>query len=174
MQKEIQAGNSIYSNTLIEILNKGGVAVIPTDTIYGLVGKSNNKDAIARIYKIKGRSPEKKLINLISAWEDVKDFGIDISRYKIPEFNEPTTYIIEGTSFRIPKNTQLKELIKTTGALVAPSANPEGLPPAKNIYEAKGYFATEVDIYIDGGNLEGKASKIIKVGKEGAFEIIRE
>ncbi|MBW6431834.1 Sua5/YciO/YrdC/YwlC family protein, partial [Patescibacteria group bacterium] len=47
------------------------------------------------------------------------------------------------------------------GPLIAPSANPEGMPPALNITIAKEYFGSKVDYYRDSGNLEGEASTII-------------
>ena len=45
--------------TIIKILKAGGVRVMLTDTIYGLVGRADNKKAVERIYKIKGRNKKK-------------------------------------------------------------------------------------------------------------------
>ena len=151
------------NENLIKILKDGGVAVMPTDTIYGVVGRAENKKTVDKIFEIKKRSPDEKLITLISNWEDTKKFGINASLYKIPEYSEPTTFILEDTAFRLPKEEGLRELILKTGPLVAPSANPEDSPPAKNIKEAKNYFGDLVDLYIDGGEISGKASKIIRL-----------
>jgi tRNA A37 threonylcarbamoyladenosine synthetase subunit TsaC/SUA5/YrdC len=63
--------------------------------------------------------------------------------------------------FRMPDNADLLALLEQTGPLIAPSANPEGLPPAKNITEALGYFGDQIDLYIDGGTLEQKPSTLI-------------
>lgn len=159
---------------LIQILQNGGVAVMPTDTIYGIMGLALNKKTVERISKIKKRSPEKPFINLIGDWSETKKFGIDASQYKIPENAEPTTYIIEGISFRIPNVPELRDLLLKTGPLIAPSANPEGLPPAENILEAKEYFGDSVDLYVDGGEISGKASRIIKLNSDGNISILRE
>jgi L-threonylcarbamoyladenylate synthase len=165
---------NIWNNeTLIKVLQNGGVVVMPTDTIYGVVGSALNPDTVQRIYEIKKRNPEKKLINLIADWGDTEKFGIDISKYIIPEFQEPTTLILEEISFRVPQNPDLRELLAQTGPLVAPSANPEGLPPAENISQAKEYFNDSVDLFIDGGTLIGKPSKLIKLHKDGMVDIIR-
>ena len=54
--------------------------------------------------------------------------------------NKNFSYLDRGTktlSFRIPKNKNLQNLLSVTGPLIAPSANTEGLPPSKNIKEAK-------------------------------------
>lgn len=158
---------------LIQVLQNGGVAVMPTDTIYGVVGLALNEKTVERISKIKKRSPEKPFINLIGDWSETKKFGIDISLYKIPENTEPTTYIIEGISFRVPCVPELRELLLKTGPLIAPSANPEGLPPATNISEAKNYFGNSVDLYIDGGDIIGKPSRIIKLNGDGSVDILR-
>lgn len=75
-------------------------------------------------------------------------------------------YLHRGTkslAFRLPKKKPLRELLEKTGPLVAPSANPQGLEPAKNITEAKKYFGDMVDVYVAGGKLEGKPSKLISL-----------
>ena len=68
---------------IIKILKKGGVGVIPTDTLYGLVGSAFSKKAINRIYKIKNRDKNKKLIVLISSIKDLKKFKINIDKEEI-------------------------------------------------------------------------------------------
>ena len=62
---------------LIKTLSENGVVVMPTDTIYGIVGKALEKSTVERIYKIKGRSPEKPCIVLIGdiKWEDLLEKG---------------------------------------------------------------------------------------------------
>ena len=42
---------------LVEVLKNGGVAVMPTDTIYGIVGKAENAETVERIYKIRKLMP---------------------------------------------------------------------------------------------------------------------
>ena len=147
---------------------------MPTDTIYGIVGRAEDKDAVKRIYQVKQRSPEKKLITLIADWADIKKFGIDPKKYKIPVFDEPTTVIMDGISFRLSQNEKLRDLLRKTGPLVAPSANPEGLSPAQNIDEAKKYFGNQVDLYIDGGEILGRPSKLVRLHPDGSIHIIRE
>lgn len=165
---------------LIQILQNGGVVVMPTDTIYGIVGLAFNEKTVERISKIKKRSPDKPFINLIGDWSETKKFGIDISKYKIPENAESTTYIIEGISFRVPNVPELRDLLLKTGPLIAPSANPEGFPPAENIFQAKEYFGLpaqagdSVDLYVDGGEISGKASRIIKLNSDGTVIVIRD
>jgi tRNA threonylcarbamoyl adenosine modification protein (Sua5/YciO/YrdC/YwlC family) len=65
-------------------------------------------------------------------------------------------------AFRVPSDSNMRELLRATGPLVAPSANLHGSLPARNISEAKEYFGDQVDLYIDGGEIDGTASRMIE------------
>ncbi|MEI6581241.1 MAG: Sua5/YciO/YrdC/YwlC family protein, partial [bacterium] len=65
---------------IIEILKHDGIGVMPTDTIYGLVGSAFSKEAVRRIYKIKKRNKKKKSIVLISSLKDLEKFKIKINK----------------------------------------------------------------------------------------------
>lgn len=184
---------NIWNNEkLIEILKKGGVVVMPTDTIYGIVGRAEDVKTVERIYDLKKRAPEKPCIILISDIKDLEKFSVTLSqkqKEKRAEYwpgpvsiildceDEKFSYLHRGTrslAFRMPNSLEFKNLLLATGPLIAPSANPEGLTPAKNIKEAEKYFGTSVDLYIDGGELASKASKIIKLHKDGSVITIRD
>jgi L-threonylcarbamoyladenylate synthase len=203
---------------LIKILSENGVVVMPTDTIYGLVGKALNEDVVSRIYKIKKRNREKPFIILIGNIKDLEKFSITLteeqkkviqkywftlSKVKGPRptsiildcFDEKLEYLHRGTnslSFRLPDIESLRNLISKVGPLVAPSANPESFSPATTIEEVKNYFGNEVDpvrgregsqrpstsngvdLYIDGGTILNKHSKLIKLNKNGSIVVLRE
>lgn len=176
---------------IIEILTTGGVGVLPTDTLYGLTGSAFAADAVERIYTLKRRDPRKPLIVLISAIEDMERFGVVVSNelertltnywpgpYTIilPTIDEEFEYLTRGTdsiAFRFPDDPELIEILEATGPLVAPSANIEGMEPAKTIAEARKYFGDQIDFYLDGGEKDGKASTIIRLDGEEP-EIIRD
>jgi len=67
----------------------------------------------------------------------------------------------------------LRFLLRKTGPLVAPSANPEGLDPALTIRQAKKYFSNMVDFYIDRGKLESSPSTLVKI-EAGNIIVLRE
>lgn len=168
----------------IKILKNDGVGVIPTDTLYGLVGSAFSKTAINRIYKIKNRNKDKKLIVLISSLNDLKKFKIKITKEeaKILEKFWPgkVSIILGGLAFRYPKNKALLEILDKTGPLVAPSANIEGGKPAENINEAKEYFGPastqggdDVDFYLSGGTLKSDPSTLIRI-INNKIEILRQ
>src|SRR3989338_4790487 len=146
----------------IEFLQNGGVGILPTETLYGLVASAFDPDAVDRIYDLKQRHHNKPLIVLISDLAQLEQFGIVVSNqledklrtywpgpYSIIllTIDEQFEYIHRGTNsigFRMPDESNLLDLITQTGPLVAPSANPEGLPPARTISEARAYFGTDV------------------------------
>ncbi|MEK7128594.1 MAG: L-threonylcarbamoyladenylate synthase [Patescibacteria group bacterium] len=180
--------NDIWNNeNLICLLKVGGVVIMPTDTLYGIVGRVDNFSTVERIYTARKRSPEKPCIILIGNTEDLKKFNIEIPEKEIFSAKEPTsiildcpeekfTYLHRGTktlAFRVPAQKDLQNLLKQTGPLVAPSANLEGLPPAQNIAEAKKYFGDAIDLYIDGGEIKSKASKVIRLHKNGSITMLR-
>lgn len=165
----------------ISIISDGGVGVIQTDTLYGLVGSAYSKKTVNRMYKIKGRSESKPFIILISSIDDIKDFGVKLLDEQKDFLDNvwpgPTSIIVScpskkflylhrGTkslAFRMPKNKKLRDFLEMTGPIVAPSANPQGLKPAHTIDEAKKYFGDKVDFYIDRGRKVGKPSRVISL-----------
>ena len=175
-------------SSIVKILKAGGVGVLPTDTLYGLVGQADGKKAVTRIKKLKERGHGKPFIILISSLKDLNKFKVKLDK-KTGKFLKtiwpgpvsvilPTLLKLHGTSvtlaFRWPKNKFLNELIEKTGPLVAPSANPEGLPPASTITEARNYFGDDIDFYLSAGKkLSGQPSTLIKI-KKAKIEILRE
>jgi L-threonylcarbamoyladenylate synthase len=163
-------GNIIKINDrkIIESIKNDGVGAIPTDTLYGLVGSAFSKKTVARIYRIKKRNSKKPFIILISSIKDLSKFGIELDDFSrnflqknwpgpmsviLPCLEKKFIYLHRGTkalAFRCPKKASLLKLIRKTGPLVAPSANPEGLKPAENISEIYKYFGSQIDFYVRG------------------------
>jgi len=170
-----------------EILKKEGVAIIPTDTLYGMIGRAESKKVVEKIYEIKGRNENKPFIVLITSYKDLEIFGVKIDKEQakilkkfwpgkvsviLPCKLAKFKYIHRGVNsiaFRMigKKNKNLFNLINKVGPLVAPSANPEGLPGAVTIKQAKTYFSPRsdlgVDLYINGGKRKLKPSTLIKL-----------
>lgn len=170
-------------------LKRGEIGVIPTDTLYGVVGSAFCIEAVERIYKVKKRNPRKPFIILIESTSNIALFNVDYNKEKfnpssfwpgkvsviLPCFSEKFQYLHReeyALAFRLPKNKDLINLLRRTGPLVAPSANPEGNPPAQNIKEAIKYFKGEVDFYVDGGDITGNPSTLLSFLK-GKQEIKR-
>ena len=170
-----------FNSEIIDILNQNGIGIIPTDTVYGLVGKAYSEKAVERIYEVKGRNLKKPLIILISSISNLTDFNIKLNEeikkilnkywpgkvsIILPCKSKELKYLHRGTNslaFRLPNNRKLKDFIKKTGPLVAPSANPEGKEIARNIKEAQSYFKNNIDFYLDRGKIVSPPSTIISI-----------
>lgn len=181
-----------------KVLKASGVAVIPTDTLYGMVGSAYSKNAVEKVYKIKGRDEGKPCIVLISKFSDLEKFGVNIPKEQntflqniwpgkvsviLPCTDKKFQYLHRGTktiAFRMigPRNRNLYKLLNNVGPLVAPSANPQGSIPASSVWEAEKYFGNKVDIYACGHTRKSLPSTLItflnnkpKVLRKGAVSI---
>jgi L-threonylcarbamoyladenylate synthase len=177
----------------IKILKNNGVVVLPTDTLYGLVASVDSRKAIEKLYEIKERDKSKALIVLISSLKDLEEFGIKIGKEEakilakiwpgevsvlLPCKSLKWKHIHRGTkeiAFRMigENNKELFNLLKKVGPVVAPSANLESFAPAETIKEAKSYFGSKVDLYINSGRRKGDPSTLIRI-KKGNVEILRQ
>ncbi|MFA6973304.1 MAG: L-threonylcarbamoyladenylate synthase [Parcubacteria group bacterium] len=177
--------NKVQDNyqKLVAAIKNGAVGVLPTDTLYGLVGSAFSEEAVAKIYRLKERDAKKPLIILISSLNDLKKFEIKLNKKTetllkniwpgkvsviLPVRSKKVAYLHRGTkslAFRLPKKDSLLELLKKTGPLVAPSANREGEKPAGNVKKARQYFGEKVAFYVDGGALRSKPSTLVAIEK---------
>jgi len=172
------------------ILAAGGVGVLPTDTIYGIVGSALRKKTVERIYRLRRRDTKKPMIVLISSLADLRLFGIALNKKErvlaqrmwpgkvsivMPCPSKKFAYLHRGMktlAFRMPEPSWLRTLLKRTGPLVAPSANLAGDPPAKTITAAKRYFAANVEFYANAGRRISRPSTIIKI-ENGTLSVLR-
>ena len=177
------------SQTIINILKNGGVGVIPTDTVYGIVCSAFSKEALVRLFEIKGRDENKPPVVLISVISDLEKFGAKIT----PKHSEimakywpgKLTIIFDivkefdyldkgqGLAIRFPADEKVIEILKQVGPLATSSANTQGELPAKNITEAKKYFENKVDFYEDGGELDSAPSTLVRI-VEDKVEVLRQ
>lgn len=174
---------------LAALLLGGGVAVLRTDTLYGVVARADDEAAVERIYQVKQRDPSKSCIVLVADEQMLYDEPPAID---VPILTEvwpgPVSVIVPAPSapkwllradhtlaYRCPADAELRQLITQTGPLIAPSANPEGLPPAATIDEAIAYFGTMVDAYVDGGrvSVDTPPSQLLVIHQDGAIERLR-
>lgn len=176
-----------------EIIKKGGLVAVPTETVYGLAANGLSEDAVKKLYEVKGR-PEKKPISLlVTGMEQAEKFCRDIPEeaYLLAEkfFPGPVTIILkkrdvvpdtvtaggDTVGIRCPANPLTAELIELAGVpLAAPSANISGMPSPKDVDAVLGYFDGKIDCAVDGGKCSlGIESTIIDM-TEKPFKILRQ
>lgn len=180
--------NGLSNSDLPTLLRRGGMGVIPTDTVYGLVCQASNKSAVKRLYKLKSR--EGKPGTVIAATIDqLVELGIKARYLRAVEqfWPGPVSIIIPSglnleyldlglrtLAVRLPSTDSLNVLMQQTGPLLTTSANLPAEKPANNIEEAQNYFGDKLDFYVDGGDFtDQKSSTLIRI-VDDAVEILRQ
>ena len=176
-----------------EILKKGGVIVYPTETFYALGVDATNKKAVNKLFDLKGRDAVKPILVLIKEIDMLNRYAAGVSEKALKIIDKfwpgPLTLIFKEKGI-------LPELLRggraTIGArisshqfpkrffnyfnvpLTTTSANISGSRNIVNISDAYDSFGDEVDIYLDGGVLEGKKGSAVIDATDDNFKIIRE
>lgn len=150
---------------LADVLRSGGVALLPTDTIYGLHAIATNEDATARIRAMKGRGDDKPFVVIASSIEQLRAFGAIVPEQLSGIWPAPLTAILsrgEATiAARIPDLEWLRSLLNRTGPLVSTSANRSGEPPITSPEALANDLQNGLDALLDQGPREGKPSTIV-------------
>lgn len=150
-----------------EAIRGGGLVVLPTMTFYALSADALNPDALRRVFTAKQRDPAKPLIALVDSFEMMrplvtavpdaaKELEWRLGRgglsYVLGARDGLPTELTAGTgtvAVRIERNEIVQELLGMVGQpIVAPSANIEGRPPARNVDEALAQLKDWVDVAV--------------------------
>lgn len=178
----------MLSKEQIEQLKSGAVAVIPTDTVYGVVCVASVPAAVARLYALKDRHQKPGTI-IAASVEQLVGLGIPRRYLKPIEhfWPNPLSVVVPiglshqelhlgkmSLALRVPNHEALRNLLEQTGPLLTSSANMPGEPVALTVTQAKEYFGEAVDFYVDGGDLaDHQPSTIIRI-VDDTVEVLRE
>lgn len=164
-----------------QALGRGGLVVLPTDTVYGIAADAFTPEAVDALLMAKGRgrqSPPPVLIADTATLGALAAHVTDPVRAMAEAFwPGPLTIVLHanpslswdlgdtgGTvALRIPNHPLTLELLRETGPLAVSSANKTGEPAANRVSEAQAMLGDEVDIYLDAGTADGNglASTIV-------------
>ena len=167
------------------VLMKGGVAVIPTDTVYGLAAHPDFPDAVERLYTIKGREAKKPIALLAADAASAERFlGSPLS----PAAAElaarhwpggltlvlPKGGVYEG--LRVPDHDWTRRLLAECGGVLrVTSANLSGRRAATDAPAALEEVGLSADVVVDGGiSPGGVASTVVMVSTDGALRTLRQ
>ena len=179
---------SLLDPIVTRTLLAGGIVAARTDTIYGLLARADDEVAVKRVYQIKDRDEQKSPIVLIAdstqLYDDVSGALQKLCNDRwpgpvsiiIPSVDAPLWLRRENDSiaYRSPDYDDMRQLIDTTGPLIAPSANPEAHEPALSVEEAIDYFGDLVDVYVDGGQVyDDRPSQLLRVRDDDTVERLR-
>jgi L-threonylcarbamoyladenylate synthase len=173
------AADPASMHTLTALLARGGVAIVPCDTIYGIVGIDPEADA--RIRGLKGRDDGKPFLRLAAdaswAW---KLTGRAAPDHLARHWPGPLTLVLPAKSggtlaLRVPAAAWLRDLIAGLGKpLLSTSVNRAGSPALWRVADIIAEFGSEVDLVLDGGDLPNAEPSTIVDASSRPFRILRQ
>ncbi len=178
-----------HAETFSRCIAVGGVAVFPADTVYGLACEPDLREAVERLYALKGRRPDKPAA--------VMFFQRDLALAAVPELGPATRAAVEallpgGLTLLLPNPAGrfplagggdvlglrvpalppgLAALHAVRWPVLQSSANVAGGPDARSIEEVPEAIRREADLVLDGGPLPGTPSTVVDLR---AFETTRD
>ena len=172
----------------VRILKKGGVVIFPTDTVYGIGCRFDDKDAVPRLYKIKKTPTGQPFPILVSSLSQIEDLAIiyKTAEELIKKFWPGALTIVlkskngrEKIGFRMPDSQLVKSLIDGVGVpIIGTSANFHGHPTPKSYKELNPDLIKLVDFVMEGECEGGVESTVVdatfdppKVLRRGAITL---
>jgi L-threonylcarbamoyladenylate synthase len=183
--------------TFERCISVGGVAIFPADTVYGLATEPDSREGVERLYRLKGRAPDKPAA--------VMFFQLDAALAALPELGERTraaverllpgalTLVLPNPARRYPlacgpEPERLGVRVPSLGDALAPlssvgwpvlqsSANRAGEPDARRVAEIDERVRAGVDLVLDAGELPGTPSTVLDLAAyeaDGTWELLRE
>ena len=169
------------------VLNGGGVAVIPTDTVYGLAAHPGFPAAVERLYAIKGRETRKPIALLASDTSAAERFlGGELppgaAELAVRYWPGALTLVLpaKGSSrfegLRVPDHGWTRRLLAACGGVLrVTSANLSGRRPATDAPAALADVGLSADVVADDGvSPGGVASTVVKIEPSGARTVLRQ
>jgi L-threonylcarbamoyladenylate synthase len=185
------------AETFSRCISVGGVAVFPADTVYGLACEPDMEDAVARLYALKGRRPDKPAA--------VMFFQRDLALAALPELGERTRAAVAGLlpggltlllpnpahryplacgpdpdtiGLRVPAlPPALAALERVSWPVLQSSANRAGGADARRLQDVDDEVRRGADLVLDGGELPGTPSTVVDLRSfeaTGAWHVVRE
>lgn len=178
---------------VLKVLQNGGVVMHPTETCYGLAVDVFSREALEKLYKLKGREAHKPLSILVNGMGMATEYGVFSAKAQelaekywpgplsivVPRKDNLPTFLNKGERFismRFSSEEFCDEFVKAFHRPVTTtSANASGEPP---LYEPEiagfGENAALIDLVVDAGKIpENKPSTVVKVDGD-KVEVLRQ
>ncbi|MFK4948398.1 L-threonylcarbamoyladenylate synthase [Lactococcus formosensis] len=168
----------------IAALKAGELAVLPTETVYGIFADATNEAAVQKLYAVKGRPVEKALNMNVSDYDTILKFSVHQPAYleKLVQtfLPGPLTIILEASpevpewihvgkttvGFRMPSISATQEVIKALGVLVGPSANLTGSPSPRFYEDLTSAILDKAAVALQDDSVSGLDTTILDLSGE--------
>ncbi|HEX3518300.1 MAG TPA: L-threonylcarbamoyladenylate synthase [Solirubrobacteraceae bacterium] len=175
----------------------GGVAVFPTDTVYGVCCDPDSESAAERLYELKGRPPARPAAVMFFTLERALDALGELAQAEQSALAAllpgPVTLLLANPQLRfaaacrtnpatlglrVPRLPEhLRALEAMSMGVMQSSANLTGEPDARTLDQVPASLREGADVVLDGGELPGVASSVIDLrdyAAEGSWRLLRE
>jgi len=176
---------------LLELLERGGVLAIPTESSYGLAVDPRNRKGVEAVFAIKQRPADQPLPIVVANLQQIGDLGGSfpsaLARSMATAWPAPLTLLLPlagslpaaagslRAGFRVPDHAGLRELLDQLGTgLSATSANRSGEAPIVDPDELSALLGQADAVIVDGGRLVGGAPSTVVGFEEDGFQILRQ
>lgn len=177
-----------------QVLRQGGLVAVPTETVYGLAARADSVDAVAAIYRAKGRPDFNPLIVHVADIEAAAGLAIlDARALRMAQafWPGPLTMVLPRrpdaplaaavtaglptVAIRCPAHPAMRALLQASGLpLAAPSANRSGGVSPTCAAHVAASLGTKVDLILDGGaSSAGIESTIVALRNGGGWQVLR-
>lgn len=191
---QVHAADAQAIATAAELLHKGGLVAVPTETVYGLAARADSDAAVAAIYCAKGRPEFNPLIVHVAdlaAAEHLAHFNARARLLAAQFWPGPLTLVLPRRgdarlanavsaglptiALRVPDHPVMQALLRACGLpLAAPSANRSGAVSPTAAAHVVRSLGQRIGFVLDGGETQrGIESTIVVVRDEGAWSILR-
>ena len=181
------------ADDVVRVLRNGGVAAIPTDTVYGLVAVYDDEEAVDRVFRIKSR-PSGLAIPLLlddvsSVERYISETPASFLALATTFWPGPLTLVLRKSHFvsdkltagrdtvglRVPDHWLPRYIAKSLEkAITGTSANLSGSPSLTTAQAVEEQLGDAVDLVIDGGEARGTAASTVVDLSGGTPTILRE
>ena len=177
----------------VDVLKGGGVAAIPTDTIYGLAACAFDESAVQKVYELKGRPDGMALPLLLSGGSDARQCAATVpdDAWALAEWFWPgaltlvvrksadvpdiVTAGMDTVALRVPDHPVPREIARLLGApITGTSANLSGRPGVTNAAGVREEFGDSIDFVLDGGEAQGGVASTIVDMTQNEVRVLRE
>jgi L-threonylcarbamoyladenylate synthase len=188
----VEVGSPQAIELAAQTLEIGGIVILPTDTVYGLAVLPGS---LPKVFAVKGRPDDVPVALLVAASEQVEQLAVVDARTRelmarhwpgaltlvLPR-RDGVTLDLGGVrptvGVRCPDDAFIRALASRVGPLATTSANLHGRPTPTTAQDALDQLGEGVDLVVDGGPLEGRASTVVdatggelRVLRQGSVEV---